>query len=783
MPRISEARSDVARQATRDQVAKQATKQATTKSTKAPVKTATDGVEKGQAARPAAPQVTVQEAMPSGRSAPVANPFAALLGGTVPQLPPRTLAAAVPLSTDVSPDGEVLDKLCDLESAALKMASNKQGASTRLLAGTAKVRQGAMLTLSDGLAKHTAKETAVPKALVSNLGVTLATAKSELRGLEAARSAMTSLRTPLPMHMDVNAFVQAVLRESYLLQNEILKDYADKVRFYNDLKKKIRAELKSARNTLANAAGLEDDAVLDPPLIPKDLDNDELWVYGEDGQSEGGAGSSASALETPETTETLEPAAGTDPGLTDASNYTSDEILAALEDGEELGIMYAGEYIVLSADPPSDNPPSENPLSENPPSARWGDRTLKVTVSSDSYGAVIEIRNLPHMHQTLDFIRIDSFGNKAQVRDGGTPEFKDAYGMTSEEISAALAAGETLGLMYDGEVLLLKQGNTVLYGDHEARWRKGEFNANPVIEIHGLPGMPSERQWLEVGLFGEVTKVTADGATRVAATQVRHANSNCGGKKLDKITSAYGPAFINEILSSLPTDPATLDALLKQWQTTGIEFGFRIGEKQDKDHWYFTQSTTSAAGKEGDSGLDSHSFEDLVKWRRARRRREGESAEQYVREVIGGALAAFENHVFRQEDDASIHKFDFRVNLPRYDVATRTEASGLAPAGGPPSETEVGGGLLGQGPAPNDPAPTQTITEWEDGQPIDSKADLEAYVEALEDKLNTTGDDAQLANVDMQNALQRQQQTLQMMSNISKMLHDTAMSIIRKIGS
>ena len=44
------------------------------------------------------------------------------------------------------------------------------------------------------------------------------------------------------------------------------------------------------------------------------------------------------------------------------------------------------------------------------------------------------------------------------------------------------------------------------------------------------------------------------------------------------------------------------------------------------------------------------------------------------------------------------------------------------------------------------------------------------------------GDDAQLANVDMQNMLQKQQQTMQMMSQISKQLHDTSMAVIRKIG-
>jgi hypothetical protein len=59
---------------------------------------------------------------------------------------------------------------------------------------------------------------------------------------------------------------------------------------------------------------------------------------------------------------------------------------------------------------------------------------------------------------------------------------------------------------------------------------------------------------------------------------------------------------------------------------------------------------------------------------------------------------------------------------------------------------------------------------------------LETEIKKLEEQLNSLGDDAQLANVDLQNILQKQQQTLQMMSNISKMLFDTAQAIIRKIG-
>ena len=36
--------------------------------------------------------------------------------------------------------------------------------------------------------------------------------------------------------------------------------------------------------------------------------------------------------------------------------------------------------------------------------------------------------------------------------------------------------------------------------------------------------------------------------------------------------------------------------------------------------------------------------------------------------------------------------------------------------------------------------------------------------------------------LDLQNILQKQQQTMQMMSNISKMLYDTSHSVIRKMG-
>ena len=63
-----------------------------------------------------------------------------------------------------------------------------------------------------------------------------------------------------------------------------------------------------------------------------------------------------------------------------------------------------------------------------------------------------------------------------------------------------------------------------------------------------------------------------------------------------------------------------------------------------------------------------------------------------------------------------------------------------------------------------------------------SMSELEALIAQWEDKLQSVGDDAQLANIDLQNALQQQQQTLQTISSVSKMLHDTALAVIRNIG-
>ena len=68
------------------------------------------------------------------------------------------------------------------------------------------------------------------------------------------------------------------------------------------------------------------------------------------------------------------------------------------------------------------------------------------------------------------------------------------------------------------------------------------------------------------------------------------------------------------------------------------------------------------------------------------------------------------------------------------------------------------------------------------GELNESLSKQESLIEELDARLSSIGDDAQLANIDLQNNLQKLQQILQTMSNASKMLHDTAMAVIRKIG-
>ena len=62
------------------------------------------------------------------------------------------------------------------------------------------------------------------------------------------------------------------------------------------------------------------------------------------------------------------------------------------------------------------------------------------------------------------------------------------------------------------------------------------------------------------------------------------------------------------------------------------------------------------------------------------------------------------------------------------------------------------------------------------------KKELGSPLQPWNGKLESVGDDSQLTNTDLRNMLKIQQQNIQMSSYAAKILHDTALALIHKIG-
>jgi hypothetical protein len=73
------------------------------------------------------------------------------------------------------------------------------------------------------------------------------------------------------------------------------------------------------------------------------------------------------------------------------------------------------------------------------------------------------------------------------------------------------------------------------------------------------------------------------------------------------------------------------------------------------------------------------------------------------------------------------------------------------------------------------------LTDWSTqlAAAIEAGGEVQTY---LEEQLSGLDDDAHLANIDLKEVMQKQQQLIQMLSNMAKLLADTALSVIRKLG-
>ena len=97
-------------------------------------------------------------------------------------------------------------------------------------------------------------------------------------------------------------------------------------------------------------------------------------------------------------------------------------------------------------------------------------------------------------------------------------------------------------------------------------------------------------------------------------------------------------------------------------------------------------------------------------------------------------------------------------------------------------------GLEGDAPLPKSirkkrflsaPSPDGKVMVQE-GAAVSTVGEMKAYIEGLETQLQMAGEDAVQANKELEKGVQQQQQTLQTMSGVSKMLQETAAPVMQK---
>lgn len=223
---------------------------------------AIDGLEAGVTGRMSVPTNDAQR-LPANAGVATTGLEEVLAGRTVADLPIRSLGQSIALERDLTPATPVLERLNALDGATLKLAEQQGPLAEKLLSATQKLRAGVMLSVSDGLGVYTQPATRVPRDVASHVAEVVASEKVEGKLLATVQNGLTNVASRFPAGMDVNAFVQAVLRESYLLQQEIMGDYALRMEGYNKQRRWIREQLNKARELAS--------ALADGGTIPDDL--------------------------------------------------------------------------------------------------------------------------------------------------------------------------------------------------------------------------------------------------------------------------------------------------------------------------------------------------------------------------------------------------------------------------------------------------------------------------------------------------------------------------------
>ncbi|MEM6730093.1 MAG: hypothetical protein AAF658_00975 [Myxococcota bacterium] len=665
------------------------------------------------------------------------NPFQALgslLNGQVNAQQLKLVEGGIGLDVEVLPGDEAAGKLAGLDKKAVYKDGRFVVSQERIFASTDKVREGHLLLLSDALPADDSAPLSNARAVFAGQ---LARDFASERAWASMKNTMFAQRSSFPMGMDVMSFVQAVLRESYMLQNEELLDRGRKMKELNDYKrsltaKKIKAEKLQLK--LLSGDATEDEFELLAELLGFEIVEDAL-------EQEGWQADDVPPGETN----------ANEAGQTQKPNGASDN---AGESSDFLGLRAVSFLGGVEFDPPAHPDPRLGAFANSLQGDRWKTSDFLVrwlkSNPSDVESALVHAAMLPpHEYRYLvrGLIRGLIRGSEGQkpfededyrlsaalrlVFASGTPDqFAELQGHLDTE------EWRTLESALDGHEYDTSRG--VLgardYSSHRvAKASKNEFEAGTDARLlfdHylGRPAVPGTSDIDELRYMLSSAEPAEAAAFLEAVAE-------------DVLQRRNGRETLAALFSALPSGHLEGDNL--------AHFGWL-------DEALINANTGTILHGSTEVERDPSA---------ANRYAEGSSAAKQRMQSLGVAQSS---ERFTGVTSGLSHD-------PTEDVPTENNAA--APG------AEAGRVEEGVSSNPYMQGESEEVPEFKTSWSREEKEEfLRLQLADLDSEIETAGFDAQMMQLELQNLMQKQQQFLTMMSNISKMMHDVAMSIIRNIG-
>ncbi len=644
-----------------------------------------------------------------------AGAMAGLPTANAADVPLPRLAPAFGMDGDGTPSVKTMASLAKVESAALGLVAGKEGLRSKLLGASARLREGGMLLIADARATYTGPRTKVDAGLVDllaenllhNLGTTELEEASAGKLATNIKAAMAAQQGRFPLGMDINAFVQAVLRESYMLQNEELRDFADRVKHFNELKKAARARLTTARQLRVSMPA-------DGELTEEQL-AELIYFHTESGNWVNYASGEI-----------------VDPLVTDESSEP--ELVLSETDGamlseEEIAIAFA--RVTFEG------------LSHEVAGA-WDDTTAVLEATIEEIHELQRAKQdgpeamRPHYDSRILEKRATLAVLAAEAIEADPSVINQLDSEQFFTLARAVVESEDASLLdaFTGELDFIGLHKFQVFLDHEKQSSHASLSSRQeyLVEQQKATADPLHETLIQAELNAIAQELAQHGQETTTWDDLW--TGALGGRYEDygSVDETFaGVTFPDAGATEIPSDALYLAARKDPEGPWADELASRMFDGLPPEQ---TVALMEAVAADPDCP---------------------ESLKEKLFLACNGSQI---NATLEGNPEPGAYE-TFSQLLQAY-----APTSGENASGGQAGATSNGSGMTIGG-----------IEEGATAQEI-----LDGYIKDAEDSISTIGDDAQLANVDLQNALQKQQQTLQMMSNISKMLHDTAMSIIRKIG-